>query len=557
MASRQGLSHTLRPWADPGKPRCRSSLPSFNAKRAASSFLFAVVSLALVGSSSATYTESGLPSGLTIGPSSGIISGTVVDGDDADSPYVVTVTATSGSHSASQTFLLQVPTVGIATPAAQTSTEDQSVTLDLSTSRSSGRTFAATGLPDGLSINSSSGVISGTLAVGSTGNYTVDVSVSYGDNASVTSFSWTVDPVVSFAAIADQTNTVGDGVSLYVPATDSLNESLTYSDDGLPPGLSINSSGDITGAISTTSGTQGMYGVTVVATDGTNTGSYQFNWRVHETSIAGPTLTNPGTQFNRPWDSIDFFPTASDSDGSPLTYTVDGLPPGLELEDPSTGEIEGTLDNSYYPDSPYLVTITVTDDTNHTASQSFKWIVQDAPLTTAGVSVSTTEGVDTGLVEVATFGNGNANDGAGDFSATINWGDGDSSDTGTIEAVTGGYAVQGDHLYVTPGTYSVDVFISGNDGSLNKVSTTATVAAATLTTGAVDQDAVHEQGANFELGTISGANPYWDLSDVTVSVSWGDEGDDPDVTSGTLTENAQVWWTFGASTRLWQMAFTT
>src|SRR5262249_44180919 len=53
-------------------------------------------------------------------------------------------------------------------------------------------TFAATGLPSGLSLNSSTGVISGTLAAAA-GNYTVTVTASDGSNTSApVSFTWTV-----------------------------------------------------------------------------------------------------------------------------------------------------------------------------------------------------------------------------------------------------------------------------------------------------------------------------------------------------------------------------
>ena len=194
----------------------------------------------------------------------------------------------------------------------------------------------------------------------------MDVSVTYTGGSTptttMTSFAWTVNPAITFTATADQTNTVGNSVSFNVSASDTYSGTLTYSATGLPPtGVSINSSGAISGTID--SGDQGAYAVTVSATDGTYTGSETFNWRIHATSDSGPILTNPGTQFDRPEDNVDFFPTATDPDGSPLTFSVEGLPPGLSLADPTTGEISGTLDNGSYASTPYSVTITVEDDT--------------------------------------------------------------------------------------------------------------------------------------------------------------------------------------------------
>ena len=53
---------------------------------------------------SLTYSASGLPSGLTINSSSGLISGTLTSTADASSPYHVTVNATDGTYSDSQSF---------------------------------------------------------------------------------------------------------------------------------------------------------------------------------------------------------------------------------------------------------------------------------------------------------------------------------------------------------------------------------------------------------------------------------------------------------------------
>ena len=199
-----------------------------------------------------------LPSGLSIN-SSGLISGTVGGSASTDSPYVMSVTASvSGVPSVTDTFQLNVPVDGLATPADQTSTEGASVTLDLASTQSSGQTFVAAGLPAGLSINSSTGAITGTIAAGSAGSYTVDVGVTYDGTTNMTSFAWTVNPAIAFAGTADQTNTVSNYVSFGVSASDTYSGTLTYSIAGQPAGVSINSSsGTISGTIS--SGPGGLH----------------------------------------------------------------------------------------------------------------------------------------------------------------------------------------------------------------------------------------------------------------------------------------------------------
>ena len=86
-----------------------------------------------------------------------------------------------------------------------------------------------------------------------------------------------------------QTATVGTAVSKQITATDSASgQTLTYSATGLPAGLSISSSGLITG----TPTTAGTSTTTVNAKDGTGaTGSASFTWTVTATASC-PTQSN-------------------------------------------------------------------------------------------------------------------------------------------------------------------------------------------------------------------------------------------------------------------------
>jgi putative Ig domain-containing protein len=104
----------------------------------------------------------------------------------------------------------------------------------------------------------------------------------------------------------NQTTTVGTAVSLQISATDSASgQTLTYSATGLPAGLSISTSGKITG----TPTTAGTNSVTVTATDTTGAhGSASFTWTINS-SGGGCTVTqllgNPGfeTGTAAPWTS--------------------------------------------------------------------------------------------------------------------------------------------------------------------------------------------------------------------------------------------------------------
>jgi serine protease len=96
---------------------------------------------------------------------------------------------------------------------------------------------------------------------------------------------------VTVTSPGNQTSTVGTAVSLQISGTDSASgQTLSYSATGLPAGLSISSSGLITG----TPTTAGTSSVTVTATDTTSaSGSASFSWTVNP--VPGGNAISNGT----------------------------------------------------------------------------------------------------------------------------------------------------------------------------------------------------------------------------------------------------------------------
>jgi hypothetical protein len=370
-----------------------------------------IVSLSLSGhdadGGSVTYSATGLPSGLSVNSTTGLISGTISTTGHASSPYFAKVTASDGTHSTSQTFLWYVSQVGVTNPGTQTNQEGSTVSLQVSAT-GSGLTYSAGGLPPGLSINSSMGLISGTLAVGSaaTGPYTTTVTATNGTLTSSQSFTWTVTPKVSVTAPSAQTNVEGNTVSLQIQASES-GATLIYSASDLPTGLSINSStGLISGTIAAGASANSVYDVTATVSDGTYSTSQIFAWTVTHGNDHAPVLTNPGTQGNVIGDSAVLPLTATDSDNDTLAFTATGLPSGLSI-DRFSGVITGTLAINSAASTPYPVTVTVDDGNGGTASQTFNWVVSDAPFTLQAASISATEGTLASGVTVATITNSN------------------------------------------------------------------------------------------------------------------------------------------------------
>jgi hypothetical protein len=121
---------------------------------------------------------------------------------------------------------------------------------------------------------------------------------------------------VTVTSPGNQTSTAGTAISpLQIQATDSASgQTLTYNATGLPAGLSISSSGQITG----TPTTAGSGSVTVTAKDTTNaSGSTTFTWTVNAASggcTAAQLLGDPGFESGgtgSPWTTTSTIGGAS------------------------------------------------------------------------------------------------------------------------------------------------------------------------------------------------------------------------------------------------------
>jgi hypothetical protein len=236
--------------------------------------------------------------------------------------------------------------------------------------------YKASGLPAGLSISSTSGVISGTATTAGTYSVTVTGTDSTGPSGSAT-FTWNVGATGNTVTVTNpgsQTGTVGTAASLQISASDSASgQTLTYSATGLPAGLSISSS---TGLISGTPTAAGSNSVTVTAKDTTGaTGSAPFTWTINSASSGNTvTVTSPGNQTGTVGTTVSLPISASDSaSGQTLTYSATGLPAGLSINS-STGLISGTPTTV----ATSTVTVTATDTTGARGSVSFSWVINSA-----------------------------------------------------------------------------------------------------------------------------------------------------------------------------------
>jgi Ricin-type beta-trefoil lectin domain/Putative Ig domain len=230
---------------------------------------------------------------------------------------------------------------------------------------------------------------------GCAGNVTAAAIVANGDQAAGTSdtitdvsyngetLAPTSGDAVTVGSPGDQTSTTGVAIgTLQLSASSSEGDTITsYTATGLPPGLSISSTGAITGTPSTT----GSYSVTVTATDEAGTeGSTSFEWTVSTTTTSGDVVTvdSPGNQTSTTGVSIATLQLSASSseDYSITSYTATGLPTGLSIS--STGAITGTPSTT----GSYSVTVTATDEAGTEGSVSFTWTVSTTTTGTTSYS---------------------------------------------------------------------------------------------------------------------------------------------------------------------------
>jgi O-glycosyl hydrolase len=150
-----------------------------------------------------SYGATGLPAGLSINSSTGLISGTPTTAVTAASVTVTATDTTGASGSATFTWTINpntTNTVTVTNPGNQTGTVGTAESVQITASDSaSGQTltYSATGLPAGLSINSSTGLISGTPTTAVTGaSVTVTAKDGTGASGSAT-FTWTINGTIN------------------------------------------------------------------------------------------------------------------------------------------------------------------------------------------------------------------------------------------------------------------------------------------------------------------------------------------------------------------------
>ena len=303
-----------------------------------------------------TVSAGNLPTGLTLG-ANGVISGTI--SGTASGTFTAKATDANGvSDTQSLTITVNAPpTITTTTLPGATKTGAYSQTV-LASGGTTPLTWSITAgvLPSGLTLNTSSGVISGTVGGSAvTETFTVKVVDSYGVSATQ-SLSITVNgaPTVTTTTLPGATKTGAYSQTLSAtggttPYTWSLSTGV------LPAGLTLSSGGVISGTVATTAGTQSF---TVQVTDVDGVSATQ---SLSITVNAAPNITTtslPAGQRGHAYSQA----LAATGGTAPIAWSVSvgSLPTGLGIN-ATTGLISGTVSNAFGTNKTWTFTVKVTD----------------------------------------------------------------------------------------------------------------------------------------------------------------------------------------------------
>ncbi|MBA3708416.1 MAG: putative Ig domain-containing protein [Planctomycetes bacterium] len=307
-----------------------------------------------------SFGATGLPAGLTINTATGVISGTPT----ASGTATVTISATNAAGTGSKTLTLTVnaappvaPVVSSAGTATATVGQTFSYTITASNSPTS---FGATGLPAGLTINTATGVISGTPTASGTATVTISATNAAGTGSKTLTLTVNAAvPVVTSAGSA--TATVGQGFTYSITAS---NVPTSYGATGLPSGLTVNTG---TGVISGTPTAAGTATVTIRAINSAGTGTKTLTITVNPAVAGTPVIGSPGTAVGTLGQPFSYTITATNT---PTSYGATGLPTGLSVNT-TTGVISGTPTAA----GTYTITIQATNGSG-TSSTSMALTIQ-------------------------------------------------------------------------------------------------------------------------------------------------------------------------------------
>jgi len=228
-------------------------------------------------------------------------------------------------------------------------------------------------------------------------------------------------------------------------------------------------------------------------------------------------------------------PAATAADFNATIDWGDGSPPTAGTIAQSCAEFVVLGQHTYANEGLFTVTVTINDNppgTGTATATDTATVTEADSLSGMPVTFSAAAGVSfTGTV--ATFTDSLTSNVAGDFVATIDWGDATVT-AGTVSGGGGSFAVSGTHTYAGTGTFSVTVTLNNDSPgtATAMVTSTAHVGSTALSVTAVNFSVAEHAPFNGTVATFTDSDTTKTPASFTATINWGDA---TMPTAGTIT----------------------
>lgn len=328
--------------------------------------------LAASGSPAPTFSWSGQPAGLTLS-SAGSLGGSTTAAA-GDYTVIITVANRAGSSTYARTLTVAAPPA-ITTAALPNATTGSSYSQAIAYTGSAvtSWTLNSGALPAGLSLNTSTGVVSGTPTAAGSFSITVTATNAAGSNSRTITLNSYTAPAITTTSLPN--GTTGQSYSRALAASGSA-PTWSVTAGSLPAGLGLSSSGTISGT-PTGSGTSSF---TVRAQNAAGSDTQALSIAVY----TAPAITTSSLATARVGSG--YSQSIAYSGSAATGWSISGaLPSGVSF---GNGSFSGTPANN--AGGTYSVTVTVTNQAG-SDSQGYTLTVYETPELSSAASFGTTD----------------------------------------------------------------------------------------------------------------------------------------------------------------------